>query len=62
LIYETILLTGLMVTGGPLEPIPGAREIVLPATAVSLLITLPVYLVMRLARPTDARRRNSYVL
>ena len=61
-IYETTLLAGLMLTGGPLEPIEGTRQIVVPAALVNLAITPPVYLVMRLARPSDARRRNSYVL
>ena len=62
LIYESILLAGLMATGGPLEPITGAREIIVPAALVNLIITPPVYFVMRLVRPADARRRNAYVL
>lgn len=61
-IYETVLLAGLMATGGPLEPIEGTRHIVAPAALVNLLIMPPVYLIMRLARPADARRRNAYVL
>jgi hypothetical protein len=62
LIYESILLAGLMATGGPLEPVAGAREIIVPAAILNLIITPPAYLIMRLGRPADARRRNAYVL
>jgi hypothetical protein len=42
------------------QPLQGMTEIVLPAAMVNLAIALPVYLVMRLARPAAPRRRNAY--
>jgi hypothetical protein len=60
LMYESIMLAGVMATGGVFQPLQGMTEIVLPAAMVNLAIALPVYLVMRLARPAAPRRRNAY--
>jgi hypothetical protein len=60
LVYETILLAGVMATGGVLDPAAGFGDVVVPAALVNLMIALPVYLVIRLARPSAARRRNVY--
>jgi hypothetical protein len=60
LAYETILLASVMVTGGVLDPQAGFQSVVLPSAMVNLMIALPVWLVIRLARPSVARRRNVY--
>lgn len=58
--YESILLAGVMATGGVLDPENGLMRAVLPATLVNLAITPLVYVLMRFAKPHDARRRLSY--
>jgi hypothetical protein len=60
LLYESIMLAGVMATGGVFQPLQGITEVVLPAAIVNLAIALPVYLLMRLARPAAPRRRNAY--
>jgi hypothetical protein len=60
LMYETIVVAGVMATGGVFDPRSGLLDIVLPAAAVNLAIALPVYLVIRLARPAAPRHRNVY--
>ncbi len=59
-IYESVLLGGAMLTGGVVEPGPGMTEAVMPAVIVNALLGLPVYLIMRLARP--APRGSAYSL
>ena len=60
LAYETILLAGIIATGGVFDLKRAFLEVVVPAAAVNLMIALPVYLVLRLARPSTPRRRNAY--
>ena len=60
LMYETIVLGGVMATGGVFDLRRGFGDVVLPAAIVNLAIALPVYVVMRLARPSAPRRRNVY--
>ena len=60
LAYETIVLGAVMATGGVFDPMRGMTEVVLPAAIVNLAIALPVYLAMRLVRPSMPRRRNVY--
>jgi hypothetical protein len=60
LLYETILLAGLVATGGGLDIRSAYEAVVLPAALVNLTIALPIYVVIRIARPSVARRRNSY--
>jgi len=58
--YELILLASVMVTGGVLDVRTAFVHAVVPAALVNLGLALPVYAVMRLAKPVDARRRLSY--
>jgi hypothetical protein len=60
LLYETIMLAWVMATGGVFDPGRGLTDVVLPAAIVNLAIALPVYLMMRLVRPSLPRRRNAY--
>jgi len=60
LIYETALVLGVMATGGVFDARGGAGDVVLPAAAVNLLLTPPVYIVMRLAKPRASRNRYAY--
>ena len=57
-IYEGVLFLSVLATGGPFAPVDGLVDTILPAALVNLVITLPVYLLMRLARP--ASQRNAY--
>ena len=56
LAYEGVMLLSLMATGGGLDVLTGMSEAVLPAALVNLVITPPVYLLMRLAKPRAAQR------
>lgn len=56
LMYETIVLLGLMATGGVLDPLLAVREVVVPAAIVNLALAPPVFAIMRLARPGPERR------
>lgn len=58
--YEAVLLAGVMTTGGALDLRGGFGEIVAPATVVNVLLTPPIFLVMRLAKPRAARNRYAY--
>jgi len=60
LIYETVLVLGVMATGGVFDPRGGFGDVVLPAAAVNLLLAPPVYLVMRVAKPRASRNRYAY--
>ncbi len=60
LMYESILLLAVAATGGTGDLLLGVRHAVLPAAVVNLAITPPIYFVMRLAKPADARRRLAY--
>jgi hypothetical protein len=60
LVYESILLTSVMATGGIIDPGAGFGDVVLPAALVNLMIALPVWVVIRLAKPSAAQRRNAY--
>lgn len=59
LVYETVFLVSVMATGGVLDPAVGFSEVVLPAALVNLMIAIPVWFVIRLAKPSE-RRRNVY--
>ena len=60
LLYETIVLGGVIATGGRIDLRAGFADVVFPAAMVNLAIAVPVYLAMRLARPSLPRRRNAY--
>ncbi len=58
--YEMILLASVMATGGVLDVRAAFMHAVVPATLVNVALALPVWVVMRFAKPVDARRRLSY--
>ncbi|MHB8376917.1 MAG: hypothetical protein ACYDEB_08170, partial [Dehalococcoidia bacterium] len=58
--YETVMLLGVMLTGGGRDLLAAFTRDIVPATAVNVAIAPPVYLVMRLARPDERGRRLSY--
>jgi hypothetical protein len=58
--YELVLLAGVMLTGGVLDPATAVMRAVVPAAIVNVAITPPVYAVMRLAKPHGNRHRLSY--
>jgi hypothetical protein len=60
LAYESIIVASLMVTGGGFDIAAALRSAVVPAALVNVAITPPVYVVMRLARPSDRRNRLAY--
>ena len=60
LAYEAILLLSVMATGGVLDISTAVTRALVPAAIVNVAIAPPVYLVMRLAKPEDRRRRLSY--
>jgi hypothetical protein len=58
--YETVMFASIVVTGGPRDVVAAATRDILPATALNVMITLPVYVVMRFAKPVERRRRLAY--
>ena len=58
--YELIIVASLMLTGGGLDLLAALRSAVVPAAIVNLALTPPVYVVMRLAKPSDRRNRLAY--
>jgi hypothetical protein len=58
--YESVIVLSVMADGGSLDVATAAREVVAPVALVNLALTLPVFVVMRLARPVDTRHRLSY--
>ena len=55
--YELVLLASVMATGGVLDARAALAGTLLPSVLVNLAITLPVHLVMRLAKPHGDRHR-----
>jgi len=58
--YESIIVASLVVTGGGYDIIAALRSAVIPAAVVNVAITLPVYVVMRMAKPSNRRNRLAY--
>lgn len=58
--YEFIIVGSLMATGGGFDLLAALRSAVIPAAIVNVIITAPVYLVMRLAKPSPRRNRLAY--
>jgi uncharacterized membrane protein YjgN (DUF898 family) len=58
--YESIIVASLVVTGGGYDVIAALRSAVIPAAIVNVVITPPVYVIMRLAKPSDRRNRLAY--
>lgn len=57
--YELVLLASVMLTGGVFDVPTALAHAVVPAVIVNLAITVPVYVVMRVAKPHGDRRRLS---
>lgn len=54
--YEAIIIASIVATGGGYDIAAALRRAIIPSVIVNVMLTPPVYLVMRLARP--ALRRN----
>ena len=61
LLYESTMVLSVMVTGGGLDSRAAISNVIVPALLVNLAITPPVYVVMRMLKPADTRRRLSYL-
>lgn len=55
--YELVLLASVMASGGVLDARTALAGTVVPSVLVNVAITLPVHLVMRLAKPHGDRHR-----
>ncbi|MBI2723611.1 MAG: hypothetical protein HYX50_00975 [Chloroflexi bacterium] len=60
LAYEGVLLLAVLVSGGVLDIGTAWTRDILPATVVNVALTPPMFLLMRLARPQQPRRRLAY--
>jgi hypothetical protein len=58
--YESVMLLGLMATGGGLNPSPAITNVILPAAVVNAAMAPAVFAMMRLARPAKLSGRLSY--
>ncbi len=58
--YESIIVASLVATGGGYDVIAALRSAVIPAALVNVIITPPVYVVMRLAKPSSRHNRLAY--
>ena len=58
--YESVIVASLVVTGGGYDVIAALRSAVIPAAIVNVVITPPVYVVMRLAKPSSRHNRLAY--
>jgi hypothetical protein len=58
--YESVIVASLVVTGGGYDVIAALRSAVIPAAIVNVIITPPVYVVMRLAKPSSRHNRLAY--
>ena len=60
LIYETVMLSSVLVTGGVFDVRGGFSDAVLPATLVNVCMAPVVYVLMRFAKPRVSRNRYAY--
>ena len=58
--YEVVMFASVVATGGSRDIVGAVTRDVAPAVVVNVALTLPVYAVMRLAKPTERRRRLAY--
>ena len=58
--YESIIVASLVATGGGYDVVAALRSAVIPAAIVNVIITPPVYVVMRLARLSSRHNRLAY--
>jgi uncharacterized membrane protein YjgN (DUF898 family) len=58
--YELIIVASLVLSGGGFDLLAALRSAVVPAAIGNLALAPPVYVVMRLAKPSDRRNRLAY--
>ena len=58
--YEAVMVLSVLATGGGRDVVAALTRDIGPAVVVNVAMTLPVYFVMRLAKPTERRHRLSY--
>jgi hypothetical protein len=58
--YESIILATLIVSGGGFDVAAALRSAIIPSALVNVVLTPPVYVVMRLAKPALRRNRLAY--
>ena len=58
--YESIIVASLVATGGGYDVVAALRSAVIPAAIVNVIITPPVYVVMRVARLSSRHNRLAY--
>jgi hypothetical protein len=58
--YESIVVIGVMASGGAFAPRVALTDIVIPATIVNVALSPVVFAVMRLAKPTERRGQLLY--
>jgi hypothetical protein len=58
--YESIIVATLVATGGGFDIAAALRSAIIPSAIVNVILTPPVYLVMRLAKPSSRRNRLAY--
>jgi rod shape-determining protein MreD len=58
--YESIIVATLVASGGGYDLAAALRSAIVPSALVNVLLTPPVYVVMRLAKPALRRNRLTY--
>ena len=59
-VYEAIIVAALVASGGGYDIAAAIRSAIIPSAIVNVMLTPPVYFVMRLARPGPRRNRLAY--
>jgi uncharacterized membrane protein YjgN (DUF898 family) len=58
--YESIIVAALITSGGGYDVVAALRSAIVPSALVNVMLTPPVYLLMRLAKPALRRNRLAY--
>ena len=58
--YESIIVATLIASGGGYDVVAALRSAIIPSALVNVILTPPVYVVMRLAKPALRRNRLAY--
>jgi uncharacterized membrane protein YjgN (DUF898 family) len=58
--YESIIVAALIASGGGYDVLAALRSAIVPSALVNVMLTPPVYLLMRLAKPALRRNRLAY--
>lgn len=58
--YESIIVATLVASGGGYDVAAALRSAIIPSAIVNVMLTPPVYFVMRLAKPALRRNRLAY--